>query len=97
MIKNKKKLMQNLSKYECTRIIGLRALEIQNGATHLFEVKDVRLAIDSIYVAAKELSEGLLDFKINRRFPMNVTEQISSENYSVHSDVYTLIYTKENC
>ena len=88
--------MQKLSKYECTRIIGLRALEIQNGAPHMLEVKNERLRIDSIYVAALELQKRLLDFKVNRRYPMNNIQQISSENFEVHNDVKLLIFAKEN-
>jgi DNA-directed RNA polymerase subunit K/omega len=88
--------MQYLTKYECTRIIGLRALEIQHGAQHLVEVKNDKLRVDCIYIAALELQNGLLDFKINRKYPMENVQQVSSENYIVHNDVNVLIYSKEN-
>lgn len=88
--------MQKLSKYECTRIIGLRALEIQNGAPHLIDIENKHLQMDSIYVAAKELKNGLLDFKINRKYPSNNVQQVDGSNYDIHNDVNVLIFTKEN-
>ena len=85
-----------LTKYECTKIIGLRALEIQNGSPHLIKIKNHKLVTDSIYVAALELQNGLLDFKVNRKYPMEKIEQISSYNFDIHSDVNVLIKSKEN-
>ena len=87
--------MQKLTKYECTRIIGLRSLEIQNGSPHLVDVKDKNLVMDSTYVAALELKEGLLDFHIKRKYPLERIEQISGKDFIVHNDVFTLIMTKE--
>ena len=84
-----------LTKYECTRIIGIRALEIQNGSPHLIEVKDESLLMDPTYVAALELSKGLLDFYIKRRYPLERVEQLYGKDLVVHSDVFTLITTKE--
>lgn len=88
--------MQKLTKYECTRIIGLRSLEIQNGSSHLVnDVTDRKLLMDSTYIAALELKRGLLDFKLNRRYPFNKMEQISGKDFVVHKDVLVLITTKE--
>tara|TARA_B100000214_G_C23880602_1_gene587070 strand:- start:139 stop:408 length:270 start_codon:yes stop_codon:yes gene_type:complete len=87
--------MQKLTKYECTRIIGLRALEIQNGSPHLLEIKNEKLALDSIYVAAIELKNGLLDFKVNRKYPKEQIEQIHGTDYDIHNDVMILIKMKE--
>ena len=84
-----------LTKYECTRIIGLRALEIQNGSPHLVEVKDENLVMDSTYVAALELEKGLLDFCIKRKYPLERIEQLYGKDLVIHSDVFTLITTKE--
>lgn len=84
-----------LTKYECTRIIGMRSLEIQNGSPHLIEVKDENLLMDSTYVAALELKNGLLDFYLRRRYPLQRIEQVSGKDLVVHNDVLTLITTKE--
>jgi DNA-directed RNA polymerase subunit K/omega len=84
-----------LTKYECTRIIGMRSLEIQNGSPHLLEVKDENLVMDSTYVAALELEKGLLDFYIRRKYPLERIEQLYGKDLVVHSDVSTLITTKE--
>ena len=88
--------MNTLTKYESTRVIGLRALEIQNGAQHLITINDETLRNDPIYVASLELYNGLLDFKINRCYPTNVVEQIHSQNYKCHNDVLVLLHNKEN-
>tara|TARA_B100001989_G_C24546327_1_gene471047 strand:- start:3229 stop:3498 length:270 start_codon:yes stop_codon:yes gene_type:complete len=84
-----------LTKYECTRIIGMRALEIQSGSPHLLEVKDENLVMDSTYVAALELKKGLLDFYIKRRYPLERIEQLCGKDLVIHNDVLTLITTKE--
>ena len=84
-----------LTKYECTRIIGMRALEIQSGSPHLIEVKDENLLMDSTYVAALELVKGLLDFNIKRKYPLERVEQLSGKDLVIHNDVYALIKTKE--
>lgn len=88
--------MRKLSKYECTRVIGLRALELQNGSPHLVEIKDPNLIMNFTYVAALELKKGCLDFKINRKFPMNNIEQVHSKDFAVHPDVDVLINTLES-
>ena len=88
--------MQSLTKYEASRIIGLRALEIQNGAPHLVTIDDNKLKMDIIYVAALELKNGLLDFKINRFYPMNNIQQVHSVNYTVPKEVDVLLRTKCN-
>ena len=85
--------MQNLTKYECTRVIALRALEIQNGSQHLIDIEDQALQTNNMFVAAMELKKGLLDFKINRKYPMDIVQQVHSINYTVHPDVDVLINT----
>lgn len=55
-----------LTRYEVTRIVGLRALQLDAGAKPAVEVKDERLRCDACYVAALELSHGLLDVIVRR-------------------------------
>ncbi len=88
--------MRKLSKYECTRVIGLRALELQNGSPHLVEINNPNLLMNFIYVAALELKCGCLDFKINRKFPLDTIEQINSKDYDIHPDVDVLLNTLES-
>jgi DNA-directed RNA polymerase subunit K/omega len=87
--------MEYLTKYEASRIIGLRALEIQNGAPHLVDIDDGKLRMDNIYVAALELKLGVLDFKINRFYPMDNIHQVHSVNYRLPPDVDVLLHTKK--
>ena len=55
-----------LTRYEMTRIVGLRALQLDAGAKALVEVTDERLRCDMTYVAALELSMGHLNAIVQR-------------------------------
>ena len=85
----------NLTKFEISRIVGLRALQIENGAPHLVNIQDDRLRKDCIYVATVELQQGALDFKMNRIYPMNKVSQVNGDSLSFPSEIETIIRTKE--
>lgn len=55
-----------LSKYEVTRVIGMRALHLEEGCAPCVHVDRDDLRCDSIYVAALELYEGKLNAKVSR-------------------------------
>lgn len=55
-----------LSRFEVTRIVGLRALELAGGAQPHVHVETPQMQCDFIYVAATELLEGRLDARIER-------------------------------
>lgn len=55
-----------LSKYEVTRVIGMRALHLEEGRAPCVQVERDDLRCDSIYVAALELYEGKLNAKVSR-------------------------------
>jgi DNA-directed RNA polymerase subunit K/omega len=50
-----------LTRFECAKIVGLRALQIAEGAELAVPVDDADLARDCVYVASLELYEGKLD------------------------------------
>ena len=50
-----------LTRYEVARIVGLRALQISEGAEPRVFVTDERLRRDTVYVAALELYEKKMD------------------------------------
>jgi DNA-directed RNA polymerase I, II, and III subunit RPABC2 len=55
-----------MTKYEKSRIIGTRALQISNGA----EVQiDVRNEVDPLKIAEKEVKSGKIDMIVRRDFP----------------------------
>lgn len=53
-----------MSRFELARIIGMRALQLSEGAQSVVHVDDEVLRIDFYYVAALELYEGSLDAKL---------------------------------
>ena len=55
-----------LTKFEVARIVGLRSLQLSEGATPLVEVSDARLRCDTMYVAALELYSRKLDARLRR-------------------------------
>ena len=61
-----KKKLDMLSRYEVTRIVGLRSLQLADGAKPNVRVETERLSRDGLYVAARELHEGKMDVKVHR-------------------------------
>ena len=55
-----------LTRYEIARLVGLRALQLEQGAEPGMRVDDARLASDPIYVAARELEARTLDAYVQR-------------------------------
>ena len=56
----------HLTKYEKSRIIGARALQLSMGAPILVEFEDI---LDPIVIAEHELESGLLPITIRRYLP----------------------------
>lgn len=55
-----------LTRYETTRLIGLRALQLSEGDEAKVMVEDEELRRNFVYVAACELYDGKLDARIQR-------------------------------
>lgn len=55
-----------LTRYEMTRILGLRALQLDAGAMALVAVDDDALRRDPLYVAGCELEARKLDVMVRR-------------------------------
>lgn len=55
-----------LSRYEVARIVGMRALQLSDGAFPLVVVEDEALRCDPCYVAAMELHSRALDMCVRR-------------------------------
>ena len=61
-----------MSTYEITKIIGERAMQLENGSEPFVEVKYGE--IDNIAIAERELKEGKLDMIIRRILPSGNSE-----------------------
>jgi DNA-directed RNA polymerase subunit K/omega len=57
-------VMTILTPYEIARVVGIRSLQLSSGALPAVDVRDERLLLDTSYVAALELQQGALDFKL---------------------------------
>ena len=81
-----------LTKFELSRIIGLRALQLENGAPHLVDIDNSKLREDCTYVAAMELKEKKLIYKVNRIYPLDNVNQESSDTLILPNELLTLIF-----
>lgn len=86
--------MDRLTKFEVSRITGLRALQIENGAQQMVEEPNEKLRRDFIYIATRELQEGKLDYKLNRSYPRNVQSETNGAQLHLPSEVSTILRTK---
>ena len=55
-----------LNKFEISKLVGIRALQIAHGDAHSVTVTDPVLKSDAMYLAALELYEGKLDALVKR-------------------------------
>ncbi len=55
-----------LTKYEVTRVVGMRSLQLAEGSTPLIHVMDEGMRCDSMYVASLEMWERKLKAKVKR-------------------------------
>lgn len=64
--------LEGYSKYEITRIVGARALQIAMNAPLLIKIRDEdleKINYDALKIAEIELNSGILPISINRPFP----------------------------
>ena len=83
-------LTQMLSRYEVARLLGIRALQISEGAEPHVIVRDDRLRRDSVYVAAVELYEKKLDACVVRD-----GRQVHVSTVSLPLDLITILNTRD--
>lgn len=84
-----------LTKYECSRIIGIRASQISMSAPVLIDVPTSKQS-NFLYIAALELKRGLLDMKVRRPLPQNEYYEIKVKDMLLPTDVDTLIQMYED-
>jgi DNA-directed RNA polymerase subunit K/omega len=77
-----------LTRYETTRVIGLRALHLSQGAAPNVRIENTFLRQDMLYVAALELSLGKLDAIIRREDGtlLKTTETLMPPNVNMFLD-----------
>ncbi len=65
-----------LTKYERAKIIGLRALQLDNGAMPLIDPVSVGVRKDPVEIARYELDHGLLPLSVVRHTPSGLVQII---------------------
>ncbi len=64
---------KRLTKFELTRVLGARTLQIALGAPVLTEIDEELPAVE---IAKKELFEGKVPIVVVRKYPNKVTERV---------------------
>lgn len=81
-----------LTRYEVARLIGIRALQISEGAEPNVVVGDERLRRDAVYVASRELYEKKMDACVTR--DNGPPQHVSTLSYPM--DLITMLNTRDN-
>ena len=79
-----------MTKYECSRIIGIRAAQISMSAPVLVDVP-AKYQNNFIYIAALELKQRLLDIVIRRPLPLGRYYEINVADLDLPDDIDTLV------
>jgi len=66
--------IQSITKYEKTRILGVRATQLSNGAKPMTQIGNLR---DPLKIAEKEYKEGTIPISIIRTFPNGQQVQVN--------------------
>jgi len=66
--------METITKYEKTRILGVRATQLANGAKPMTEIGKLH---DVLKIAQKEYEEGVIPISIIRTFPSGQKVKVS--------------------
>lgn len=82
-----------LTRYECARILGIRASQIGMSAPVLIDMTTVPTAKQSnfMYIAALELKAGALDIIIRRPLPMDRYTEVNIRDLKLPDDLDALI------
>ena len=77
-----------MTKYECSRIIGIRASQISDGSPIFIKNAD---SLTNIHIAALELQQGLLDIMIRRPLPNDLYYEIHISKLDLPRDLDAII------
>ncbi len=84
---------ERLTRYECARIIGIRASQIGMSAPILIDMTAIPQSKQSnfMYIAALELKARALDIVIRRPLPMNEYVEVNIRDLKIPDDLEALI------
>lgn len=78
-----------LTKYEASRIIGIRVSQLSMSAPILVTVPE-QFKSNLMYIAIKELITGELDIYVDRPLPHNKCYKVHIKNMILPNDLYVL-------
>ena len=79
-----------MTKYEATRIIGIRTAQLESSAPITISNIPVHLKSNFLYIACKELINGTLDIYVRRPLPYNAFYEIHVRDIDLPEDLYIL-------
>lgn len=83
-------MKDRLTKYECSRILGVRASQIAMHAPLLVNVPPEKKG-QFLYIAALELKHGLLDLMVCRPLPFDKFYEVHISKLELSDDLDALI------
>lgn len=83
-------MKHKMTKFECARILGIRATQLGMSAPVLADVPD-KFVGNSLYTAAVELKQGMLDIVLRRPLPSGGFYEVNVSELSLPDDVEALI------
>ena len=86
---------KRLTKYECSRLIGIRMNQLADNAPIMTSV-DARLKTNLLYVASKELWEQKLNCVIERPLPDAKHYKVNVQTLRIPEDVYQILSLYED-
>lgn len=89
---------ERLTRYECARIIGIRASQIQMSAPILIDMTIIPSEKQSnfMYIAALEMRAQKLDMIVRRPLPMGEFYEVKLTNMQLCEDLDALIAMFDN-
>ena len=79
-----------MTKYEATRIIGIRTAQLESSAPITISNIPEHLKSNFLYIACKELLEGTLDIYVRRPLPWDAFYEIHVREMDLPEDVRVL-------
>tara|TARA_B100000945_G_C20354758_1_gene584062 strand:+ start:980 stop:1270 length:291 start_codon:yes stop_codon:yes gene_type:complete len=90
MIEDEEEFDHILTKYECSRIIGVRASQLSMSAPILVSNIPDKLKNNFMYIATRELIERALDIYITRPLPLNKYYKVHVNKMMLPPDIFVL-------
>ena len=83
-------MRSRLTKYECSRVVGLRAAQLSMSAPVLIDTAQLA-SQNFMYIAACELKQQKLDMLVRRPLPMGAYYEVSVRECTLPGEIDTLI------